>query len=216
MNHSFSFLTLKNEFYEEYKIPQLPFPLSEESLRASLKGEGLPLSVLVDHLLVYLEEEPEELEKYGFTLMKLSYYAGTWEMEKQNYDAAYKYLKVAQKHGDIKNVSIIFNLGRTCMIMKKYEEAREVFFLGYAFTKHQEFIPEIWMFLIVSDYLVGNVEESYKVMREFFVAGNKRYPTSHAVIYKDLNWLIGLYFKDEPILEELEKYRFFEPPLSMD
>jgi len=206
MNNSFSFLTLKDEFYEEYKIPQLPFPLKTEAIADSLKEGGLPIPVIVDNLLDYLEEEPGELGNYQHTLTTLSYYAGTWEGQKRNYEAAYKYLKVAQEYGNVKNVSIIYSLGLTCMMLKKIKEAREVFFRGYAFTRHQQFIPEIWMNLIVCDCMLGDVDAGIKLIHEFFEVGNRRYPTSHPALFQDLNSLVFVSCKDARVREVLEKY----------
>ena len=206
MNTSFSFLTLKDEFYDEYKIPHLLFPLKTEVLVDSVKEGGLPIPLMVDNLLAFLEEEPGEMETYEFTLMKLSYYAGTWEMQNKNFEAAYKYLKVAQKHGFIKNVSINYSLALACLALKKNEEAREITFLSYAFTKHTEFIPEIWMLLVICEYLVGNVDASIKLIHEFFAVGNKRYPTSHAALHQDLSFFVYGWCKGYRIQRVMDKY----------
>lgn len=203
---------LKDEFYEEYQIPKLPFPLRTEVLIDSVKGEGLQIPVMVDNLLEYLEEEPGELEKYGFTLTKLSFYAGRWASEEHKFEEAYKYLKVAQKHGSIKNISIIHSLALTCMMLKKNEEARDILFIGYSLTRHQEFIPEIWMLLIVCEYQVGNVDRSIELIHEFFAAGNKRYPTSHAALFQDLNALMSIACKDERVLAVMRKYDTVDYP----
>jgi len=197
---------LKDEFYEEYNIPNLPIPLKVEGLGKSLETSGMSFPQMVDNLIAFLEEEPAELEKYRVLLSTMSYYAGTGEMSKQQYEQAYKYLKISRRYGHMKNMSVIQSLGMACIQLGRIEEARDVFFFGYAVTKNQEFLVDIWELLIVCEYMVGNVEKSIKLIHEFFAAGNKRYPTSHHALCQDLIFVVASACKDDRVLQVMEKY----------
>ena len=206
MSDSFAFIMLKDEFYEEYNIPKLPIPFKVEGLGKSFEIGGMSFPQIVDNLMAFLEEEPAKLENYRVLLSTMSYYAGTGEMSKQQYEQAYKYLKISRRYGYIKNMSVIQSLGIVCVILEKYEEARDVFFFGYAVTKNQEFLPDIWESLIVCEYMVGNVEKSIKLIHEFFAAGNKRYQTSHPALYQDLIFMVAAACKDERVLQVMKEY----------
>jgi len=206
MSDSFAFIMLKDEFYEEYNIPKLPIPFKVEGLGKSFEIGGMSFPQIVDNLMAFLEEEPAKLENYRVLLSTMSYYAGTGEMSKQQYEQAYKYLKISRRYGYIKNMSVIQDLGVVCLQLGKIEEARDVFFFGYAVTKNHEFLPDIWMMLVICEYMVGNVEESIKLIHNYFAAGNKRYPTSHPALYQDLFTLVDVSCKDERVLKVMEEY----------
>ncbi len=206
MSNSFAFIMLKDEFYKEYNIPKLPIPFKVEGLGKSVEIGGMSFPQIVDNLMAFLEEEPAELEKYRFLLSTLSYYAGMGERSREQYEQAYKYLKISRKYGYVKNMSVIHSLGMVCLILGKFEEARDVFFFGYAVTKNHEFLPEIWEGLVVSECLVGNVEGSIKLIHDYFAAGYKRYPTSHPALYHDLSVMVDLTCKDDRVLQVMEKY----------
>ncbi len=206
MSDSFAFIMLKDEFYDEYNIPKLPIPLKVERPGKSLETSGMSFPQMVDNLIAFLEEEPAEVENYRILLSTMSYYAGTGEISRQQWEQAYKYLKISRKYGYIKNMSVIEELGMVCLILEKYEEARDVFFFGYAVTKNHEFLPEIWEGLVNSECLVGNVEGSIKLIHNYFAAGYKRYPTSHPALYHDLSVMVDVTCKDDRVLQVMEQY----------
>jgi len=205
MTRQYILMAMNDAFYQEYRIPSLPFPIKEDILKESLQIEQISFTVLADNLQEYLEDHPEDLEKYKTTLTTISYYAGVWEKESGRQTNAYRYLKMAKKYGYIKNISIITEYAQSCLMVGELKEAISEYEFAYYFIK-DKFFPMIWVMLAICYHLDGDEGKGNQLLEELFQITKQQFPFSYEEIYKMANSRVEVFCKGGSIVKEIKKY----------
>jgi hypothetical protein len=191
-----TFICLKESIYREFEIPALPFPVNESTLTNSLEKGVITFPEFMDDLIEYLEDNPEENEKYRPILSRICFQAGVDEGRAGRFENAHRYLTVALDNSYFKNVSVLQAYAYSCLKVEKYEEAIKKYSLAKLFTgMDRTFIPEIWIGLIISYFSIGDEKSGGDVLEAYVDELNKLSRNTAAVMYDKLVMMI----KDERV-----------------
>jgi hypothetical protein len=182
-----AFICLKESFYREYDIPVLPFPVSQSTLSGSLDKGGITFPEFMDDLIEYLDDNPEEKEKYEPILSRICFQAGLDEGRAGRYENAYRYLSVSLHICGLANISVIRSYAFYCLKTEKYEEAINDYNVARGFALlHRTFFLDIWIGLYIAYLSSGDEESGRGILDEFMKKNDTLNPDEKKSLYEKL------------------------------
>jgi hypothetical protein len=155
----------KDELYEEYKIPKLPLPMKPDDLPSTLESGSIPIPLLVDNLIEYITENPEEREAYSPVIAGLAYQAGIAGNKPSERTGVVNYLRIAREYDPL-SLPVIIKYGYKCLEMKDYPAALKEFKYAESLDPSLRSLTQwSWLGMACCHFLMGEVEDGEEVVK---------------------------------------------------
>lgn len=160
-------IQMTDEFYQEYRIPNLPLPMSVERLTASLGNDSLSCAVIADNLADYLADNPDEVSRYSQIIARMAYQAGVAEGQQEKHEDAGYYFTMAKQYEPY-NVDIVAALAMSYLNTHNYSRAIQEYESVVGMMRSYAFSAQVWLTLANLYFNTGDLRNGRRVVEDYF------------------------------------------------
>lgn len=176
----FVLMQFKPEMLNQYQLPNLPCPVRCDVLETILQKGPFDFSALADELSLYLNQNPDERERYNAMYARLSYLAGVNAGSIGDDNKALKYLRMSYDAAP-EDMSILRNYALALSKTGQLKKAVDLYEKAVSMFPEGGISPEIWTETVELHNALGHyrralelVEQAIEIAPDFLGDGAKR------------------------------------------
>lgn len=181
MPNEMPMIQMTDEFYQQFGLPNLPLPMSTESLTGGLSDGSFSFAVVAGNLADYLADNPGEIARYSQVIARMAFQAGIEEGQSENHEDAGYYFGLAKMY-DPYNVDIVaafalsfLKSGNSIRAIQEYESV-------VSMMRSYGFSPQIWLTLASLYFSTGDANNGRRIVYDYFAQAKDAQPEQ----YKEL------------------------------
>lgn len=172
---------MTDEFYQQFQIPNLPLPMSAESLTSGINNNSFSFTAIADNLADYLADNPNEAPRYSQIVARMAYQAGVTEGQQGKHEDAGYYFTLAKQYEPY-NVEIVAALALSYLHTGNYSRAIQEYEAVVGMMRSYGFSPQVWLTLANLYFNTGDARNGRRVVEDYFAQARDAQPEQ----YKEL------------------------------
>jgi len=181
MSNTMPMIQMIDEFYQEFQIPNLPLPMSAESMVSELSSGAFSFASIADNLADYLADNPDEATRYSPIIARMAYQAGVGEGQQGKHEDAGYYFTMAKQYEPY-NVDIVAALAMSYLNRGNNSRAIQEYEAVVGMMRSYAFSPQIWLTLANLYFNTGDARNGRRIVEDYFAQATDAQPEQ----YKEL------------------------------
>ncbi len=178
MSNAMPMIQMTDEFYQEFHLPNLPLPMSAESLTSGISGNSFSFAVIADNLADYLADSPDDVTRYSQIIARMAYQAGVVEGEQGKHEDAGYYFTLAKQYEPY-NVDIVAALALSYLNMGNNSRAIQEYESVIGMMRNYGFSPQVWLTLANLYFITGDTRNGRRIVEDYFVQARDAQPDQY-------------------------------------